>query len=265
MSEESLASTLVEILPQRFQILSLLKDRPMTQKELSKHVESSQSTVHRAVTTFVELHILERRDDQYQLTDFGERVVYEYASYLDQLESLCDRQLVHMKVADSISFQSPIFEDAEIFFNQPYTLDAASHKNRRIIQNSTSVRSVLDGIASSYLVAHELLLENEYHETTIVVSEDVANALLNTYKTETKQLIQSDQFELFRATSQIPYTITIAETDIDSYAILMKHEKNTVTFNVRNNTPEAITWAEQRFTECLEGAEKITMSDIDTD
>lgn len=262
MTNDSVASDLVEILPRRFELLKAVRERPMTQKELSERVDISPSTTHRAVTTFVDLHVLERDDDQFTVTEFGDAVIDEYGDYVEHLETLCDRQHVYSSVSDSISFQSPIFANAEIFFNQPYALDAASHKNRHIIQNSTTVRSVLDGIASSYLVTHELLLDDDDHETTLVVSDDVAAALLNTYQAETRKLLQSDQFDLFRAAHPVPYTITIAETDSDTYAILMKHEKNTVTFNVRNNKHDAISWAEDQFAQYLDDSERITTADL---
>lgn len=261
MTDSISADEITHLLSQRFEILQKLKGEPMTQTELSKCVELSLPSVHRTIKRFAELELVESADGTYSLTPLGRELLQEHQQYRNHISHLYDRKEFCSGISDAISIDDPIFDDAEIIFGQPSTVDSASYRNKEIVENSTRLRAVLDSISSSYLEGHRTQLK--HGESSVIVSTELAEALVTTYQDRTAMLLQNEDFELYRTDESIPFTITMAECDEESYAILLKHERNQATVSVRSTSPEAISWAEAKIQKYLTNAERVTLTDIE--
>ncbi|RDI69927.1 MarR family transcriptional regulator [Halopelagius longus] len=190
------SSKLVEILAKRFEVLRALKDNPTTQTELSERMDISRPTVHRIIETFEEQRLVQRRESDYELTEFGREVCESHSEYVERIDNLSRLETIKRELGDELSFDSPILEGAEVRLNDPYTVDSPGCKNRQVIENAVKVCTVLDGVMFDYLDTHRTETNNE--AVIMVLSDNITDSVLNTYEEPARDLLRTDYFELYR-------------------------------------------------------------------
>jgi predicted transcriptional regulator len=255
MTNPRSASAVVDVLAQRYEMLAALADDPATQAELGERIEVSRPTAHRAIKTFEDLGMVHKRDGKYALTEFGREVASRHGTYLEDLDRLCQLSAVRRDIPDDISLGSPVLEGADVFFNDSYALDSASYENKEDIENSVRVCSVIGSLTSQFFEVHRG--DVPHREVTWIIPDDHVETIKSTYRKLVRELLESDFFELYRTPEPVSYTTTVAETLDCSYAILLTHSDGRVTSNVRNDSPDAVAWAKERFKRYMESAERI--------
>lgn len=247
MGDEPSPNDVVDALVQRYDILTNVTDGPITQAELREQTDVSRATVHRVVTKFEDLHIVEADDGEYDLTKFGERVVERHQTYLDAIEVDCRLERFVSSASKALSYDSPVLDGAEIFFQQSGSADEAIYQNKSIVENARRVRKVLDGIMASYFLVHLDPTKYEDQEVEVILPDTLADTVVNTYEEELQALFKTGNFKLFRTSEPVEFSTMVAETREDTFVILKVHAEGSVKCAARNDTESAQQWAESRY------------------
>ena len=261
MDVEPTSEEIVDALVKRYDILTHLTDGPVSQAELREMTDVSRATVHRAITKFVDLHILECDENKYRMTTFGERVLDRHRTYLDAIEEDCLIEQFVSRVPEGLSVDSPALKGAEMFFQQSGSADEAIYQNKSIIENANRVRKVLNGVMASYFLIHLEPAKYEGQEVEVIIPDRLADMVLNTYDEELRDLFGTGYFKLYKTSQPLKFSTIVAETDEETYTIVKVHDEGSVACAARNTTREAQEWAESRYDEYLQASEEITFQD----
>lgn len=260
MDVEPTPDDVVDALVQRYDILEHVIDGPATQAELREVTDVSRATVHRAITKFEALHVVECDDNEYRMTTFGERVLDRHRAYVEGIREDCLLEQF-VSSAPGLSYDSPALDGADIFFQRSGSADEAIYQNKSIIENATRVRKVLDGVMASYFLIHVDPTKYEDQEVEMIIPDTLADMVLNTYEEELHDLFGTGNFHLYRTPEPMGFSTIVAETDDETYTILKIHDEGSVASAARNTTERARRWAESRYDEYRRASEEITFRD----
>jgi predicted transcriptional regulator len=246
---------LADVLANQTEVLEALADDPATQRELGKKTGLSHSTAHRRVKVLEDYQVVEERRNKYELTEFGGKALDWHRRYLDGLGELSRRSAFLEELQADISLDSPILDGADVFFSDSAVIDAAGYKNKNIFENAVQCYGVLDGVLSNYFSVWQI--NNIVEKSVVILHEDLAETVLNTYEDTIRELLKQDFLEMYRTSDSVPYTSTVVETQDSSYAILSKHSDGRLVVNLQNDNPAAVKWVKERYQQFQTNAEPI--------
>ena len=260
MTSHCSGSELVAVLAQRRGLIETLATEPATQAELANRADVSRPTAHRAINQLEDFGLVRATDSRYELTEFGHEALNQHQAHLDTLDRLCRLSVPRQQIDPDLSLRSPILDGSDVSLSQQFAIDSASHSNKEIIENAVRVYTVLDGFTVNYFTGHLDRVVTE--EVVMIVSDTHLDGLLATYRKPIKELFDTDYFKLYRTEEPIPYSVTVAETEDQTYAILLTHADGQVKASVRNHSPEAVAWARERFDHYYDSAIRVDQSQV---
>lgn len=261
MDSEPTSEAVVDALVRRDDILEHLADGPVSQAEVRELTDVSRATVHRAMTEFVDLHVLECEENRYRLTAFGERVLDRHRAYVDAVDADCLREQFVSKVPTGLSYDSPAIDGAELFFQHSGSADEAIYQNKSILENATRVRKVMDGVMASYFLIHLEPAKFEEQAVEVIIPDELVDMVRTTYEEELDELFGTGNFTLRRTAEPMGFSTIIAETADETYVILKIHDEGSVVCAARNTSDEARRWAESRYESYRQRSAEITFRD----
>jgi len=253
-------SEMVEVFAQRRGLIETLAAEPATQAELGERAGVSRPTAHRAINQLEDLGLVRATDSRYQLTEFGHEALAQHQEHLDTLDRLCRLTVAQQQIDPDLSLRSPILDGCDVSLSQQYAIDSASHSNKKIIENAVRVYTVLDGFTVNYFTGH--LEGSVSEEVVMIVSDSHLDGLLATYREPIEKLFDTEYFKLYRTEEPIPYSVTVAETEDQAYGILLTHADGRVKASVRNHSPQAVSWAHERFDHYYDSAIRVDQDQV---
>ncbi|MEE6211347.1 winged helix-turn-helix domain-containing protein [Salarchaeum sp. III] len=250
------------LLERRSPVLATLQTAPARKPELVAELESSRSTVDRAITELTEAGLVEKDGSEYTMTTAGRLALREYREYERATDavSLTTAFVNHLPRDAPVS--TSLLEGASVTMGADHAPDQALKPSNELFQRATRMRGLAPVVLSFYpsLLAERL---GEGDLTVEIVAEpDVLEALPSLPEFGTEPLSEVDGLELYESDQELPYALWIMDTPESSYAGITAYDGGGVVGVLINEVEEAVQWAEDQYAQYREGADEISTAEL---
>jgi predicted transcriptional regulator len=242
---EMSAQDIDDIVTKRRDVLAALAEDPATKPDLVERLDTSRSTVDRAIADLEAYDLVRRPGDHYDLTMAGKTAYERHQDYLADLSAIARARDIVASLSPEVPFSHELLADAEIELAEPHDPNQPLELATDIISDASTLRKVTPAI---FPICVEVLKEQATDGLTVdlVVPADVVEALQTRYSEEMACFTDGDhQFQELPETP--PYGLWIAETDDKEYVGLMPHSETGVRGLVVTDDRDALRWARDQY------------------
>lgn len=239
------AQDIDEIVSKRREFLAALAEGPATKPELVARLETSRSTVDRAIDDLERHDFVRRPDDRYELTLAGAQAYQCHETYLDQLADIADASDVMASLSPDVPFSTTLLENAEITVATPHDPHQPLERGRKIISEATRLRQIIPAI---FPLCIDTVNERAGYEMELdlVVPSDVTDSLLERY-CEDISWQRNPDCRLYELDTTPPYALWVAETPDGTYTGLVVSSETSIRGLIVTDGEEAREWALDQF------------------
>ena len=254
------ASDIDDIVTKRRDFLAALCDDPATKPELVERLDTSRSTVDRAIDDLAAYDLVRRPDDYYEPTMAGKAAYERHRTYLDELSAIGRAREIIASLSPEVPFSHDLLADAEIELAEPHDPHQPLELAADIVSEATRLRKVTPAI---FPICVDVLKNRATDGLSLemVVPSDVLEAMATRYGEEV-QCLETDAHQLYELAEMPPYGLWIADTPQGQYVGLMPHSETGVRGLIVTDDDGACRWARDQYQQYCERASPVaTLSD----
>lgn len=233
----------VEALARRADLLRAVRERPRPKPALADELSVSRSTVDRAVRD-LEAEGFVERSDGVTLTLQGRLALDSYETFAAQLQDLTAAETALQSLPDDARVDRALFRGATVVEASPVAPQRATEAYRSLVADATQVRgyasALLDGNVETFrdrIVEHGVDVE-------LVLDPAVLEALVGNHGSAVADARDTGRLTMLEAANELSYSLMLVDTAEETHATALFYDDTGHTGLVRNDTPEAIAWAE---------------------
>ncbi|MFC6823610.1 helix-turn-helix transcriptional regulator [Halopelagius fulvigenes] len=250
---ESPSISLRETLHKRFEILETLRENPQRKPELVADVESSRSTIDRAVAELVENGCLENVDGEYHLTPSG-RVSYSvHREYIDRMDDVAQTAEVLNENPSLKEMDITFLREAEVHVGDRYIPESTLEPSIERLQNASRLVGLAPIILTSYIDLVEAAVDENGLSAEIIIHRDAVKRLLD-FRDSFTEIVKRGDVTLYVTEDVLPYSLWVMEGDRKDTAGVTVHQHKGVQGLLLNESPRAVSWAKDRLESFKEGS-----------
>lgn len=254
-------SDVAEILRKRHDWLPHLCEEHLTKPELCSVVGVSRSTVDRGITDMEVAEMVERTDDGYHLTPFGDLLCRLRMSYMRSVESICLAQPMPTQLPTGQHGEQVLFDGGDVILPEPHLPEKPTRRLLTLITESRSVRGFTPVMHDQYVsTSYEQVIKDEL-EFEFLITPRIVDGLVSMYAEWLLSAFERDTFEIYERTQLAPFGLAIFEREGGSHTVVLAlYADNGLSGIVENDTRQAVGWATRLYREY-----KTTASRVDAD
>lgn len=250
------------ILENRSEVLRALTADPDTKPALADSLDTSRSTIDRAIRDLESAECITRTDDGYVATTTGRLALAEYDRYCRRNGAIQGAYEFLNSLHPDAPVDPAILLDATISMPEEHAPDQALKPSIDLVKRSTSIR----GLAPAVLSFYPDLLEQRVREADatieIIAAEDVLAVLPNLMSERVSEFLEHDNVSLYHADGDLPYALWLMGTDDGIHTGITSYDSNGVAGVLLNDTDDAVEWATAEYERYLDSAELISTSSL---
>lgn len=212
MIEQNWEKELIELLVRRIEVLSSLDEEPMEKPALVDKLDTSRSTVDRAVRNLETHGLITYTAAGYTTTTLGELATRKLTDLAETLHfGIRLEPFLRCVSADSFDLDLRHLADADLYLPEPNDPYAMVNRHVSVVETAMDHRLVLPLVGLHGMQAvHEVVLE-EGAESEAVVTPGVAETFQSNpdYAPLYDDLAATDRFQVFVYDGTIPYFVGI--------------------------------------------------------
>lgn len=237
------------ILERRSPVLATLQASSARKPELVDELESSRSTVDRAIGELTEAGLVEQDGSEYTVTTAGRLAYREYREYeraTDTISSTTTTFVNHLPRDAPVN--TSLLEGASITMGAAHVPDQALEPSNNLFERATRMRGLAPVVLSFYpsLIA-EQLAEGDL-TVEIVAEPDVLETLPSLPEFGTESLSEVGGLQLYESDEELPYALWVMDTLESSYAGITAYDGGVVGVLI-NESQAAVQWADEQYTQ----------------
>lgn len=247
-------------LERRSSILSQLVTAPARKPELVDVLDSSRSTIDRAIDELTAIDCVRKDDGEYIATTAGQLALQTH----DQYECVTDAIAATTEFANYLPDDAPLSTDlldgASITMSSDHAPDQALSPSNELFKRATQMRGLAPVVLSFYPshIADQLATTDLTVE--IVASTDVINTLPSLPQLGETSLTDTDGLSLYEAGEELPYALWLMDTPESDYAGITAYDAGGVVGVLINESRAAVEWAEVQYEQYRASATEATLS-----
>lgn len=244
-----------DVVTKRRDFLAALAEESATKPDLVERLDTSRSTVDRAIADLEAYDLVRRPDDSYELTMAGKTAYDRHRVYLDELSAIGQAKDIIGSLSPEVPFSHELLADADIELAEPHDPHQPLELEDNIISDASHLWKVSPAVTSTCVKG---LKQGATDDLTfdIVVPRDVIDALRTRYSEEITHLDGPDH-EFYELEEKPPYALWIAETPETEYVGLMAHSETGVRGLMVTQDDDALEWARDQYERYRNGAEPV--------
>lgn len=248
-----------EVVTRRREFLAGLHDEPATKPELVERLDTSRSTVDRAISDLEKFDFVRRTEDRYRLTLAGKEAFQQHKSYLDSLEDIQGANGIIASLPPDVPFSLELLNDAEIETADTHDPHQPLDLYTDIVTEAAQLKKISPAI---FPVCMDVVAEHAADELALdmVVPSDVVEAMEQRYDKEVDWVAEPD-CQLYELEEEPPYELWVAETPDEEYTGLMSHTETGVRGLILSASDQAYEWALGQYEGYVEAASPIQSMD----
>lgn len=250
------ASDIDDIVTKRRDFLSTLRDGSATKPELVDRLETSRSTVDRAIDDLERYDLVRRPDDSYELTMAGKAAYERHRNYLDELSAIGQAREIIASLSPEVPFSHDLLADAKIELAEAHDPHQPIELAGEIISDATRLRKVSPAI---FPICVDVLKKRAVNGLSLglVVPSDVLEAMASRYSDEI-QCLDRDEHQLYELTETPPYGLWVADTPDGQHVGLMPTSDTGVRGLIVTDDDDACRWALDQYEQYRERGTPVT-------
>lgn len=237
---------LVAVLIRREDVLRSLLERSQDKPGLVASLGSSRSTVDRAIDELKRYGLVERTDNQYRVSYFGQAAIVAFDRLVTDLSSLAELRSFLVDIPTDAGVDSAVFEGAtveyvpafgpdvvEVAFGDATSVRVAAPLVATLYGTATLGDRFFDGVSAEFLLDHETLSHVEEF-----------------YLDELATLDGMPGISVYEVEESLPFCLSLASGDDgDRIALLFRTDDDTVAV-LKNDAPAAVEWGQAVYERC---------------
>ena len=257
---EMSASDIDDIVTKRRDFLAALCDDPATKPELVDRLDTSRSTVDRAIDDLEAYELVRRPADHYELTMAGKAAYERHRNYLDELSAIGRAREIIGSLSPEVPFSHELLADAEIELAEAHDPHQPLELAAEIMADATRLRKVTPAV---FPICVEVLKERATDGLALelVLHSDVLDAMLSRYG-EDVTCLEREAHQLYELTEIPPYGLWVADTPDGQHVGLMPHSETGIRGLIVTDDDDACQWGREQYQHYRERATSLeTLSD----
>lgn len=244
MSPSHSGRTVLETVSRRRNVLERLEEGPDRKRNLVESLDSSRSTIDRAMRELERLSLVERADGGYRLTATGRLALAEHRRSLESLDAIAGVSDLLENVPPEAPMSVDALRGATVHEPEPH----APNEPLEAIAASLETADRFRGFAAAERGPRfrELLYERTVDgdlDAEILLTDDLVAFLLENRPEVVRDVVVRGGLDVYSLPS-IPYGLGIVETPSSSRAFVVVYDGAAdVRAVIRNDSPTALEWA----------------------
>ncbi|MFC6862950.1 helix-turn-helix transcriptional regulator [Halomicroarcula sp. GCM10025817] len=248
-------SATADIVAKRTDVLRALTT-PLTKPELVEALDTSRSTVDRAVGALQDCRLVEREGSRYRVTFAGEEALAAYEGFLDRLETLLAAQPVLAALDGHVDVDPAILHGADVVESTRAAPEAPIEHTISLFEGATKFRGTGPAVIPRYIDAMVGLVERGA-TVELVVTQTVADALESEYPDGLADLTDAATLSLFVTDEPMSTAVWTAERPSGTVSGLVTYADAGISGVVNNDTETMNAWAADQYEAYRESATRL--------
>lgn len=255
MAETSEGTELRSILHKRHNILAALVSDPRTKPELVDALDSSRSTIDRAIRDLEDEGCIERQNSVYQPTQVGYVAFTEFNRYEKTTDGIGRASDVLNAASPEARIDPAFLSGVTVQMADPHAPESALEDSIEVLKTADRLVGLAPVVLSLYTETLTALISEYNLNAELVLYEDTLDSLLRYYQDQISNFM--DHIDFYVTDQDLPYALWIMDHEEHPQAGITIHENGGVRGVLMNDSAEALQWAHDRYAQYLETAEPI--------
>lgn len=250
------------VLENRYGILQHLAVSPATKPELVEDLDTSRSTVDRAIEDLTDIDCLTTEDRRYTVTMVGALALQEQTRYRSTTQAIRSTGDLLSHLPPDSDLDTRMLEGADVTMAENHAPDQALTPSIDLFERATRMR----GLAPVVLRFYPNLITNQLADSAltleIVAESDVVATLPDLPMMGENSFSDIEGVTLYETDATLPYALWLMKTPSEMYAGIAVYDSGGVAGVLINNTDAAVQWAETQYEQYREDAQSVSVSEI---
>ncbi|MDS0293541.1 helix-turn-helix transcriptional regulator [Halogeometricum luteum] len=234
-------------LERRSAVASRLAAAPARKPALVDALDSSRSTVDRAIDELAAVGCVRREDSEYALTTTGRLALRTYEGYRSATDAIAaTTEFVNCLPADA-PLDTSLLDGASVSMSSEHVPDQALAPSTDLFKRATRMRGLAPVVLGFYPNTVAEQLSRDELTVEIVASAEVLGALPSIPDVGTASLSEADGLSLYESGGELPYALWLMETPESDYAGITAYDAGGAAGVLMNDSPAAVEWAESEY------------------
>ena len=247
----------------RESVLRAVVGAPMNKRELTEAVDSSRSTVDRAIRELVDAGLVTRVEGAYEATLAGRFALGAVEAFHDRMRGVDAATDVLSHLPPDAPIDSAFLDGADVRVATPEMPDGVVQYLFDSVRSAERLRGVVPVALSGHLNGFYSSSRANDTRVEMLVDTDVLDSILSTASVREGFLDRISDERVTVLYDDVPVTFGLWLTDAE--AGVMVYSDTGVHGVVLNDTDEACAWAEGLFEDLCADARRLTPADIAAD
>jgi predicted transcriptional regulator len=233
----------VELLARRAELLRALADGAGTKRDLVAAQSASRSTVDRAVRQLETRGFVER-GAAISLTLQGRLALEAYERLLETLGDVDAASGVLDALPADATVDEVLVRGADVVGPEPVTPQRPYLAYQRLVEDATAVRGFASAVLADNVPAFRDRIVEDGLPVDLTVAPDALDELVSSHADAVEAALATGRLTLRRATTTLEYSLVLVEQPERTVACALVGDGRGITGLVKNDSPDAVRWAE---------------------
>lgn len=249
------------VLENRYELLGYLAETAATKPEMVAALDTSRSTVDRAVDDLTEIGCVERENSRYAATATGRVALREHRRYRSTARSIREAAAFVNCLPPDAPLDPCLLDGATATASDARAPDEALQPSVDLFRRAESLRGLAPVVLGFYPSLIEERLETGDLDVEIVAESSVVAALSDLPNADGAALLASPSLAMYETDADLPYALWLMETPEETYAGITAHCDGGVAGVLVNDAADAVEWAEREYRRYLDDARRVSSLD----
>ncbi|WP_363465252.1 helix-turn-helix transcriptional regulator [Halogeometricum borinquense] len=248
-----------QLLLRRTQCLRSLATDPQSKRSLVDHLDIPRSTLDGIMRELEKANLVSRSNGKWHVTHLGQCSLQVHEQYRSQLDSLTNVS----SVTDALPLDNPVPCDfligADVYEPDPAVPDDMIQILLESIDDATQIRGFTPiAISAHTKPIYTRATAGDNYNVELLVPTNVFKRLRTMYPNQSDDALSDPQVSLLCGPIPVSFGLWIADNRHTGIIVYADHG---VLGLIINDTPEALTWAENQYERVRQDADPISLLD----
>lgn len=244
-------------------VLRALAIEPRTKRELTDALDSSRSTVDRAIRELLDVELVAYAEGRYAVTLPGECALDAVETFHRRTREVSDAVDVLGHLPPDTPLDSRFLDGADVYAPTPEMPDGVVQRLFDSVENASRLRGVAPVVLSSHLESFYDAAKTGDARIEMIIDGELLDQLVATPSTRDVLIAQLKDDRVTLSYADVPFSFGLWITETEAGVVV--YSDTGVRGLVVNDGAEAYSWAERRFEDLRDDARTLTTEGIDPD
>lgn len=248
------------LVARRSSILAALRHTARTKRDLASSLDSSRSTVDRAIRELEQAGLVERTDGALALTLPGVLALESHERHTAELAGIEDVQRRLETLPADLDVPPALFRDPTVDAPNRHAPQRPTDPLAHLLEDATHVKHYATGIRPEYGDTYWDVVFDD-GRLDVVATNEVVTESIRANQDILQEALATNGFTLAETDESRPYSIVIGD---DRDVCVLLYEDHSLQMVIRNDTPGTIHWALETFESLSADATPVANPSLDT-